>query len=290
MRYITIKYFFTSKLGVPTNTEALDAYINFCINHHIEDGICEKHHILPRSTHPEFVDLRDHPFNYSRLLFEDHVRAHQLLSLAYPNITSIQSAYRIMIQCLQHRITLQEPTLTKSKKTRSSNIIKKTVDNRKRSIQLKSERLEIAIIEKYNNVFDLTLKQKNWKTKSTAFLQSVIEEYKRVYYDVDIDLDFELTNELLDRRNLLTVIKRTNYKPLIETVINRLDMEITPELLEKINKATARVTKWKGKSYNQSIRIICDIITKQLNKKPPMTSTERARKSRACKKEKNKKQ
>ena len=46
--------------------------------------VYENHHILPRSEFPEFVNIKEHPWNNIRLSARQHYLAHFILSFIYP--------------------------------------------------------------------------------------------------------------------------------------------------------------------------------------------------------------
>jgi hypothetical protein len=73
--YIFIKEKIIEKHDIVDNYEYLDKYINLLINYELKDcaEYTEKHHILPRSTFPEF-EFED--WNIIELKYEDHKLSH----------------------------------------------------------------------------------------------------------------------------------------------------------------------------------------------------------------------
>lgn len=69
---------FVDVLGAPKTSEALQNYIQFCIHNHTEetDKKCENHHILPKCLFESEITVR--------LIYNNHVIAHKLLTEAYP--------------------------------------------------------------------------------------------------------------------------------------------------------------------------------------------------------------
>lgn len=77
---------FIDRLGEPSSIEKLLEYINFCLqNNFMEDKDTnehiEIHHLYPRSKFPEYISENDFLI---KLKYLDHVKAHLLLSEAYP--------------------------------------------------------------------------------------------------------------------------------------------------------------------------------------------------------------
>lgn len=70
------------KHGNPDDEKALDDYLTLMLNPPIfETGdYSEKHHILTRSQFPEFIN---DDWNLTELLYEDHIKAHELLFQAF---------------------------------------------------------------------------------------------------------------------------------------------------------------------------------------------------------------
>lgn len=307
MRYTTIKYFFISKLGLPTNPEALNAYINFCINHHIDGDLCENHHILPRSTHPEFVDLGLHPFNCSRLNLSDHVRAHELLYYAYPENRTFYSAKELMQLCIENRIELFKPVVTIpqqstkkiSKKPRKTRVIseetrKKMVAGINRTTSIKRARPEIPIIEKYIKCFNLKLNDGVWRMRATTYLISIIEEFQRVFHGIELQDNIEFDNILLERMKLLTVAK---CEILRKQDTPKGDLSLIPGYSEIYEKLISAVGFIRPITYRVHYRILycmrmpldelnqkINRVIKRLKRSVPLTKTEQGRVYRARKK------
>ena len=95
-----MKNYFVSKfvevVGEP-NFEKLFEYLEFVLEYDIssvENTYSEVHHILPRNFFP---DLIKEDFNLVCLKYEDHVKAHILLSDAYPKIYSLARTLNWML-------------------------------------------------------------------------------------------------------------------------------------------------------------------------------------------------
>lgn len=61
----------------------VNRYINFTNICHYANTytkeICERHHILPRSLYPDYINFASHPWNLSRLTLRQHIIAHVML-------------------------------------------------------------------------------------------------------------------------------------------------------------------------------------------------------------------
>lgn len=76
--------YFEQKHGL-ADSEYLTAYLELCETACNDlDSAAELHHILPRTTFPEYADLQKNPWNGVLLTRKDHARAHALLFGAYP--------------------------------------------------------------------------------------------------------------------------------------------------------------------------------------------------------------
>ena len=77
---------FIERLGEPNSTSALITYLDFinqCFTKDYSDiEYFEKHHILPQYKFKEYSKLE---WNIVRLSYPDHIKAHELLYLAYTN-------------------------------------------------------------------------------------------------------------------------------------------------------------------------------------------------------------
>ena len=70
--------------GSPQSIDKLTEYLDFVISSKKDDSFseyCETHHILPRG---QFLAYRNSEWNLVKLKYEDHIRAHELLFIAYP--------------------------------------------------------------------------------------------------------------------------------------------------------------------------------------------------------------
>lgn len=77
------------------NIEYLEKYIKFLLNYELIDSMySEKHHILPRSTFPEF---KDESWNIIELNYEDHRKVHLWIFKAI-NIRSYQKPLNFMMK------------------------------------------------------------------------------------------------------------------------------------------------------------------------------------------------
>lgn len=76
---------FVDRLGEPSSIEKLIEYIEFCVQNNITienyDKHIEVHHLFPRAKFPEYINEKTFLIN---LKYLDHVKAHLLLSEAYP--------------------------------------------------------------------------------------------------------------------------------------------------------------------------------------------------------------
>ena len=74
---------FIEKQGIPNDENFLNEYINFVLENEVKescDEYCEYHHILPRSIFPEYSKNEE---NIVLLIYENHMKAHELLFNAY---------------------------------------------------------------------------------------------------------------------------------------------------------------------------------------------------------------
>ena len=70
--------------GSPQSLDKLTEYLDFVISSKKDDSFseyCETHHILPRG---QFLEYQNSEWNLVKLKYEDHIRAHELLFIAYP--------------------------------------------------------------------------------------------------------------------------------------------------------------------------------------------------------------
>lgn len=74
---------FTNKLGEPIDKSILEKYLNLCKESYSLENYTERHHILPRSIFPEFVNEE---WNQVDVPYEIHCLLHEMLWCAYPHV------------------------------------------------------------------------------------------------------------------------------------------------------------------------------------------------------------
>lgn len=93
MNYTFFKEQLINKHGTPNDETALTEYINFVLNYKkTDDGYYESHHILTRSQFPEFIKEE---WNFVKLLYNDHIYAHELLFRSF-NLRTYQRPLNYM--------------------------------------------------------------------------------------------------------------------------------------------------------------------------------------------------
>ncbi len=134
---------FLEKLGQPDSMDALYEYLYFIEsklgNIYSETEYCERHHILPQY---KFKEYRFSEWNIIKLLYPDHVKAHELLYLAYTN-RSIGRTLNFMKSNLTKDSTLTSISSKKGWAKLKSNPEKYTQWRTRRSVYMKSVPSEI---------------------------------------------------------------------------------------------------------------------------------------------------
>jgi len=111
--------------GAPQSLDKLIEYLDFVILSKKDDlcqEYCETHHILPRA---QFLEYQNSEWNLVKLKYEDHIRAHELLFIAYP-IRKNQRTLNFM----------------KSEMNKNSQLISKSSKNGWKNLKLNTEKYE----------------------------------------------------------------------------------------------------------------------------------------------------
>lgn len=82
-----------AKHGIPDDINSLNEYVDFVFEYKLEiDDYCEMHHTLTKSQFPEFS--KEH-WNIVKLLYKDHIKAHELLFKSF-NLRTYQRPLNYM--------------------------------------------------------------------------------------------------------------------------------------------------------------------------------------------------
>jgi len=203
------------KLGIPFNELKLNEYINFVlmnVKHINEEGcIYEKHHLLPSSLFNEYIKDSENIYN---LLYEDHVKAHILLSDAYP-IKQFLRPLNFMLH--------------------------KSEQDQKEFRQ----KLSIATKKSWVN-FKLSPNYKHWQEKRSLFMKKWCLEVG--FSDLSIKRNKERFKDINERnkvgKQFKDLWKDEEYRN--RTIKSMIIERNTPEAKERISKATQKV--WDNKS------------------------------------------
>lgn len=140
---------YTKFKSLAKNEHYFNKYINFiiyCQNRKTNETFFEKHHILPRSIFPEYVDLKKHSWNSINLTPREHIISHILLHFAFGGKQSVA------LHCMLGNFNSDTNTMLKNRKVSNFHKIKFLADARKEASKYKSEiRIGKALYKDENN-------------------------------------------------------------------------------------------------------------------------------------------
>lgn len=127
---------YTKFKSLAKNEHYLNKYINFiiyCQNRKTNETFFEKHHILPRSIFPEYVDLKKHSWNSINLTPREHIISHIMLHYAFGGKQSVA------LQCMLGNFNSDTNTMLENRKVSNFHKLKFLADARKEASKYKSE-------------------------------------------------------------------------------------------------------------------------------------------------------
>jgi hypothetical protein len=180
-----IKEIFINELGEPDSLDKLNEYLDFIISYNRPlDGYFEKHHILPNSL---FKGYEKTEWNLVKLLYEDHIKAHEILAMAYIN-----------------RITMRPLNFMKSNLSKNSNLLSKASKKGWKKLKSDEKKYNQWRLSRSNHMKSLSSEERGRRSKKAW------DSYSNEDYIKRCEINKMIWNE--DRKRLKSEQMKSYFK------------------------------------------------------------------------------